>query len=89
MCLPAIRGKRASELNPLEPSGPFGARMVVNRGALSSIELILMREIKRSGRGEESWILTTPQAEVFPVRYKRTRFYLGLTIFQFINLHGL
>lgn len=29
---------------------PFGARSVVNRGALSSIELILMRDIRRSGR---------------------------------------
>lgn len=54
--------------NPLEPSGPFGARIAVNRGADSSIELILIREISRSGRGEESWILTTPQAEVLPVR---------------------
>lgn len=32
-----------------------------------------MRDIKRSGRGEESWILTTPQAEVFPVRWNKTK----------------
>jgi hypothetical protein len=66
-----MRGKRASALKPLDPSGPFGARIVVKRGALSSMELILIREIKRSGRGEESWILTTPQADVLPVRYKK------------------
>ena len=66
--LPAMRGMRASEANPFDPSGPLGARIVVRRGADSSMELILMREIRRSGRGDESWILTTPQAEVFPVR---------------------
>lgn len=64
---PAMRGKRASKLKPFVPSGPLGARMMVKRGALSSIEMVLIREIKRSGRGDES-ILTTPQAEVFPVR---------------------
>lgn len=63
-----MRGRRASGLKPFEPFGPFGARIVINRGALSSIELILMREINRSGRGDESCILTTPQAEVLPVR---------------------
>jgi hypothetical protein len=64
---PVILGFRASRENPAEPSGPFGARMTVKRGALSSMELILIRDIKRSGRGEAS-ILTTPQADVFPVR---------------------
>lgn len=49
-----MRGARASELKPLEPSGPFGARITVKRGALSSMEFILMREINRSGRGEAS-----------------------------------
>lgn len=68
--LPEILGKRASGLKPLEPSGPFGARMIVNRGAVSSMELILMRDIKRSGRTEDSWInLVTPQADVLPVRW--------------------
>jgi hypothetical protein len=52
--LPAMRGMRASGAKPFEPSGPFGARIVVKRGADSSIELIFMREIRRSGRGEES-----------------------------------
>lgn len=51
---PAMRVKRASRLKPFVPSGPLGARIVVKRGALSSMELILMREINRSGRGDES-----------------------------------
>lgn len=63
-----MRGKRASGLKPFVVSGPFGARIIVKRGAFSSIELILSREIKRSGRGDESITLTTPQADVFPVR---------------------
>lgn len=66
--LPAILKVLASIENPVEPSGPFGALTTVKRGALSSIELILIREIKRSGRGDTSWILTTPHADVFPVR---------------------
>lgn len=66
--LPSMRGARASAWKPFVPSGPFGARVTVKRGELSSTELIFKREIKRSGRGDESWILTTPHADVFPVR---------------------
>lgn len=81
--LPEMRGMRASVANPFDPSGPLGARMVVRRGADSSMELILMREIKRSGRGDESWILTTPQAEVFPVRWRK--FNLTSELFQYFT----
>lgn len=63
-----MRGKRASELKPFVVSGPLGARIIVKRGAFSSTELILRREIKRSGRGDESTTFMTPQADVFPVR---------------------
>lgn len=71
---------------PEEPSGPFGALTTVKRGALSSMELILMREIKRSGRGDTSRIFTTPHADVFPVRCNNSQLDIFFTLNK-INLH--
>lgn len=66
--IPGNLAKRAKLLKPF-PSGPFGWRIAIRRGTLSSIELIFRRESKRSGRVEElSGNLTTLHADDLPVR---------------------
>lgn len=67
--LPTIRGCQNTLEKPF-PSGPFGERITIRRGTLSSIELInFIRESKRSGRDVElSDILTTLHADDLPFR---------------------
>lgn len=68
--LPTNRGCLWLLRKPL-PSGPFGERITIKRGTLSSIEFNNFRRVnRRSGRFDElSEILTTLQADDFPVRY--------------------
>ena len=56
---------------PDEPSGPFGALTTVKRGALSSMELILMREIKRSVRQLGFPIAVRPLPKGMPIGASR------------------
>lgn len=77
--IPGNLASRAEGENPLVPSGPFGDRIIIIRGPVSSKEATLRRDGNLSMRAAvPSLILTTLHPDDFPLRCN-TIFFIKIT----------